>query len=261
MKHLILITLFVLSSLTIKSQELIVNGYFSGRNLIVQNPFGSSGIGFCVYEILVNGKTTLDEINSSTFEIDFSNLSVTEGDKLNVVIKHKEGCTPKILNADVLKPRSTFEIVSIEYDKEKKSIVWITKSESGPLPYKLQQFKWNKWLTIGKIRGKGNSTKNEYSLPVELHSGVNRFRIMQIDYTNTVNISDELIVRSLQMPVEYNLQKNKKIIVFNQETNYEIYNTYGRKILNNYGDTIDISGFDKGKYFMNFDNKTEEFKY
>src|SRR6218665_2295181 len=96
----------------------ILEGNYQGKNLYVQNPFGSGGVGFCVTEVLVNDNITTDETNSSAFEIDFKSHKLAIGDKVEVKIKHKEDCKPKVLNPEVLKPKSTFEVVNMTMDKD-----------------------------------------------------------------------------------------------------------------------------------------------
>ena len=44
---------------------IVLTGSYQGKNLYVQNPFAGSGIGFCVFEVTVNGEISTDEINSS----------------------------------------------------------------------------------------------------------------------------------------------------------------------------------------------------
>ena len=43
--------------------EIVLKGTFQGENLYVKNPFAASGVGFCVYEVTVNGLTFTEEIN------------------------------------------------------------------------------------------------------------------------------------------------------------------------------------------------------
>ena len=70
------IFLFILLSVILSTKGfsqggvIILEGNYQGKNLYIQNPFGSGGVGFCVTEVLVNGNITTDEINSSAFEID-----------------------------------------------------------------------------------------------------------------------------------------------------------------------------------------------
>ena len=66
MKRLLFAYLFIaLLSVSAFSQEIVLEGTFQGDNLFVKNPFAPSGVGFCVYEVNVNGLTSTDEINSS----------------------------------------------------------------------------------------------------------------------------------------------------------------------------------------------------
>ena len=109
-----------------QNNVIILEGNYQGKNLYVQNPFGSGGVGFCVTEVLVNGNITTDEVNSSAFEIDFKPHKLAIGDKVEIKIKHKENCKPKVLNPEVLKPKSTFEVISMTIEKDgtdRKSVV------------------------------------------------------------------------------------------------------------------------------------------
>ena len=92
---------------------IIIEGNYQGKNLYVQNPFASGGVGFCVTEVYVNGNLTTDETQSSAFEIDFKPHKLTIGDKVEIKIKHKEDCRPKVLNPEVLKPKSTYEVTAM----------------------------------------------------------------------------------------------------------------------------------------------------
>jgi len=63
------------------------------------------------------------------------------GDKVTVTIKHKENCSPKVLNAEVLKPTSTFTLASINVENDKE-LKWTTKGEAGSLPFIVEQYRW-----------------------------------------------------------------------------------------------------------------------
>src|SRR5687768_634529 len=89
---------------------IVIEGKYQNKNLYVQNGFSGSGVGFCAYEVTINGRTTTDEVNSSAFEIDFSQFQIQPGTAVVVEIKHKEDCAPKILNPEVIKPKATFEV-------------------------------------------------------------------------------------------------------------------------------------------------------
>ena len=52
----------------------------------------------------------------------------------------------------------------------------------------------------------------------------------------------------------------KKEITFSSATNYEIYNYYGKLQKRGFAKRVKIAGYKNGKYFLNYDNKTETFE-
>ena len=109
-KTLLAIFSLFISTACFSTGVIVLTGNYQGKNLYIQNPYGSGGVGFCVIEVLVNGNIATDEIASSAFEVDFKPHKLNVGDKVEIKIKHKEDCKPKVLNPEVLKPKSTFEI-------------------------------------------------------------------------------------------------------------------------------------------------------
>lgn len=244
-------------SLSAKSDEIVLTGTFQGDNLFVKNPFAPSGVGFCVYEVTVNGLTSIDEINSSAFEVDLSVYGFQIGEAISVSIKYKEGCQPIVLNSEVLNARSSFVITKLEVDNDK--IKWITTKESGSLPYIVEQFRWNKWIEVGKVSGKGKTDENAYQTSVRLHSGENRFRIKQTDYRGKPRYSEDVVAISSKPEVSFSPNRVNDIINFSASTMYEIYDEYGGIIFKGYGESIKVSGLQKGKYYLNMDNKLAQF--
>jgi len=226
------------------------------------NPINSSGVGFCIYEVRVNGNVTTDEINSSAFEIDFSNFDFKIGDPIQVIIKCKDDCTPRVLNPEVLKPKSTFNTVSIKVGKD-NILRWSTNNESGSLSYIVEQYRWNKWVKVGTVEGKGSRGDNQYQIEVHPCSGDNIFRVKQVDYSKQPRYSKEAKYKSLDPQVTYS--PTKKIaneIKFSAETMYEIYDPYGVLLLKGFGIKVDISTLkklDKFMYTMLFDNQIIQF--
>ncbi|MBN2669958.1 MAG: hypothetical protein JXR60_12125 [Bacteroidales bacterium] len=239
------------------AQELKLNGVYQGDNLYVMNPFASTGVGFCIQEVRVNNKVSTDEIASSAFEIDLSQYHFKVGDPVEITIKHKSGCKPKILNPNVIQPKSTFVISRIEVGRD-KILRWSTTDESGSLDYIIEQYRWNKWVKVGTVKGDGNKSGNQYSIKVSPHSGQNKFRVKQIDYSKKPRYSQEAIFRSMAPAVSYKKTNNE--ISFTQATLYEIYDYYGNVVKVGDSDKIDISQLKSGDYFLNYDNKMETFK-
>jgi hypothetical protein len=258
MKRFIFIFTLLISSLSACiAGEMVIKGTYQGENLYVKNPFAASGVGFCVYEVTVNGATTTDEINSSAFEVDLSIFGFAVGDEITVAIRYKDDCLPKVLNADVLSAKASFSIESIKIDGDK--INWTTSNESGRLPFVVEQFRWNKWIKVGELEGKGVRTSSSYSLPIRLHSGENRFRIKQTDAKNRSKYSSEVTTVSNQPAVTFTPERVDDVITFSVPTMYEIYDEYGGIVFKGYGKTIKASGLQKGRYYINYDNKMERF--
>jgi hypothetical protein len=257
MKKFIILSLFLALQIASYAGVIEIEGIFQGKNIYVMNPFSSSGVGFCVYEVSVNGQVTTDEINSSAFEIDFTALQLKLGSQILVEIKHKENCIPKVLNAEVLKPKSTFLVKLIDVQKD-GTLNWTTQEEDGKLPFIVEQYRWNKWIKVNEITGNGTKTLNKYSTKVNLHSGENRFRVKQIDHSNSPRYSSEAFIKNLQPTVILTSTRVSNEIIFSASTMYEIYDYFGNLIKKGEGKIADISKLKKGKYFVNFDNQMSE---
>jgi len=255
------VSLLLSAVLTISTfaQELKLEGIYQGENLFVMNPFASTGVGFCIFEVSVNGQITTDEINSSAFEVDLTVFDLQKGERIEIKIKHKDDCKPKVLNEDVLKPRSTFTVTSINVDKD-GTLKWTTIEENGKLPFVAEQYRWKKWVRVGEIEGKGTQGPNDYSMKVKFHSGTNRFRVKQVDYKRKPRYSLEATIRTLLAPVTHSPKKKvDDEISFTDETMYEIYDYFGNIVLKGYGKNVDVSSLKKGQYFLNYDNIMEKF--
>lgn len=237
---------------------IILDGNYQGRNLYVSNPYAGSGVGFCVYEVTVNDQVTTDEINSSAFEIDFKNFQFKMGDKIEVRIKHKDDCKPKVINPEVLKPKSTFEVTSLKVEND-GTLKWTSKGETGKLPYIIEQFRWNKWVKVGEVEGVGTPQENDYSFKIAPHSGKNQFRVKQVDYTNQPRLSKPTNYMSPLQEVTFSPQKVSKELLFSEETMFEIYDQYGNVVKKGFGKKVDCTNLSKGVYYINYDNKTGEF--
>lgn len=247
----------VFTILSAHAGEIELRGTFQGENLYVKNPFAASGVGFCVYEVTVNGQTTTDEINSSAFEIDLSVFQFAIGQAINVGIKFKDDCEPKVLNPEVLNPRATFVIENMAINNDQ--LTWSTSKESGSLPFIVEQYRWNKWVKVGEVDGKGSIASNSYTTTIRNHSGENKFRVKQVDYRNKPRYSEELKNTSAKPEVTYGPNKIVDNIAFSAATLYEIYDEYGGIVFKGYGSDVNITGIEKGRYYINYDNKMERF--
>lgn len=242
---------------------LSIEGSYQGKNLYVQNPEDGDGFGFCATKVTVNGDVMPGGCSSSAFEIDFSLFNIEIGEPVFIVIEHNDGCKPKILNPEVLLPRSTFNTVEINVNAN-GMLNWKTTNEQGKLPFFVEQYRWNKWVQVGEVLGKGTPGANGYEFQVAPHSGENTVRVVQIDHSGTKRSSKEVKFVSDVPVVEKNPVKVKDVINFTAngkaiETKYEIYDAYGNIVKKGVGTSVPCSNLLKGAYYINFDNKTEKF--
>ena len=179
------------------------------------------------------------------------------------MIEHNAGCTPKILNPEVLLPESTFDISEIAISASGK-LSWKTINENGKLPFFIEQFRWNKWVQVGEVRGKGTVAANKYDFQVIPHSGENILRVVQVDFSGSKRASKEVKFTSQQKVISKGSTIVKGSIFFTEEnlpstTRYEIFDVYGNIIKKGTGSSVDCTNLLKGAYYINYDNKTEKF--
>lgn len=240
----------------INAEELVIKGTYQGENIYVKNPFAPSGVGFCAYEVTVNGMITTDEINSSAFEIDLSVYGFAVGDEVSVVIRYKDDCTPMVLNATALQVQKPAKFESIAV--KDGMLHFTTSGETGSLPFIVEQFRWNKWVKVGEVRGKGHNQANEYDVKVRTHSGANKFRVRQTTGNRKVQSYSKEAVTIVTTPkIEFKSTSNE--ITFTGETMYEVYDQFGGIVFKGYGTNINIASLSKGKYYLNYDNSQGEF--
>lgn len=244
---------FVLASL---AGTIVLEGRYQQRNIFVINTASTDGVGFCVYEVTVNSLVTSDEINSQAFEIDLSIYGLKTGDPLTVVIKHKDGCTPRVLNPGALEPAPSFICTKIECSPN-GMLTWESTGEMGKIPYIVQQFKWNKWVNVGEVMGNGTSSKNTYKYQVSMTSGLNKFRVAQKSYEGDLRKSGVCEVTSTVAAVTQKYDKKTKMINFSAETSFELFNIYGQIVKKGRGSSLDCTPLLKGEYYISYDNKTD----
>ncbi len=259
MKNILLLSsLSLISFSSAFAGIIVVEGKYQDKNLYVQNGYAGNGVGFCTYEVTINGKTSTDEVNSSAFEIDFPAFSIRPGTPVVVEIRHKDDCSPKVLNPEALKPKATFEVININIDKN-GILNWSTKNEMGELPYIVEQFRWNKWIPVGEVKGQGQMDKNAYSFQTTSHSGENKFRVKQIGYGDLSKSSTNVTYVSASGQPTYTMGKSGTDIEFSAETMYEVFDEYGNVIKRGFGNKLDIANLLKGSYYLCYDNIMTDF--
>lgn len=258
MKSFFILTMLVLCFTPKVESQLYVEGRYQNKNLFVQNPENGDDNGWCVTKITVNEIPVNKDFTSSVFEIDLAELDLEKGAALEIVIEHKEDCSPKIMNPEDILPKSTFEITKMTVDED-GLFEWTTKGEKGALLYQVQLYRWNKWVDEGRVMGTGKEGPNNYEFNLQPHSGENKVRVLQMDYSGNKRKSPEKVFDSKIEKVELVPSKEKAEIKFVSENNsiatkYELYDTYGNIIKKGYSDKIDCESLPKGDYNINFDN-------
>jgi hypothetical protein len=239
------------------SESLLLSGVYQGKDLYVKNPFSDDGVGFCVYEVYVNGELTRDEVNSSAFAIDFNVLGIEVGNEVEIIINHKDRCSPLVLNPEAIKPHSTFEVATMEV---KNNILnWTSEGESGALPYIVEQFRWNKWVKAGEVMGEGKKETTQYKFELTPHSGENKVRVKQVDYTGKPRYSKAVTYNPGSPVVSFEPKKVADEITFSSPTRYEVFDKYGNLVKTGFGKTINVANLQRGDdYYLNYDNSFGE---
>lgn len=253
MKNFISALVFVLLSVSGFAEVIVLSGVYQGKDVYVKNPVTSSGVGYCIFEVLVNNNTTSDEVNSPAFAIDLSAWGFKIGDPVEIILRCKEKCDVKIINPEVIYPNSTFEITNITLSST-GALKWETKSETTPIPYIIEQFKWNRWIKVGEVMGLGKADKNSYTFQATLTSGTNVFRVLQVDHKGQ-RTSQEVRCESPSAAITIKSMKVSNTLEFSDETDFEIYSEYGTLVKSGRAKVVDMSKFFKGNYYVSFDNK------
>lgn len=251
--------LFLSCTFSINAGTLVLEGKYQNQNLYVINGPTENGVGFCTYQVSVNGRISTDELNSSSFEIDFTQFNIKSGTPVVVKIDYKDDCSPRVINPQVLQPHATFELLDINIDKN-EILNWTTKGEMGSLPYIVEQFRWHKWINVGEVKGIGDKGKNTYYYKITPHSGENKFRVRQVGYGEQSKKSTAVTyISSVTIPT-YIISRDQKNIQFSDETMYMVYDAYGAVTKQGYGENINVSNLKKGLYYICYDNVVIDFK-
>ena len=248
----VMLSFFVLPFVHCSAEVVIIKGYYQGKNVYVQNPPVNNGSGYCIYEVLINDKPGSDEVNSASFEIDLGIWYLKIGDPVNLTFRTSERCDVRIVNPDAIYPASSFELNEIMCNEQGR-LRWTTRGERLPIDYVVEQFKWNKWVVAGGVKGTGNDSAS-YEISVRLTSGQNIFRLYQLDYKGQ-RMGPEYKYVNPAPPVEIVKTQFTKTLDFSRETGYELYSEFGNLIRNGFGKSIDTAILPAGSYYLSYDNK------
>lgn len=232
-----------------------VSGTYKGRNIYVQNPFTPDRSRYCTRLVYVNDQQVLVEPHASSFEVDLS--SVPMNSPVIIKIVHTQGCKPKIINPDAIRGDADFQFVS--YSVDENTLHWTTAGETENSTYYIQKLVNNNWLTVRIITARGSNGEGSYTLPVQHHTGVNRYRIRHQERDGRVYYSPELIYRKSAEEVRFYPKNASTKIYFTQSIPYKITDVKGNVLLQGNGKFVDISKLPRGVYVIHFGSKTDRF--
>ncbi len=238
--------------------ELKMTGIYHGKNLFVQNSLLNDKEGlFCITNVTVNGENIPDEIRSSAFVISLDRMDIELGENITIIFTHESNCAPLIINPEVLKPLSTYELVG--YKLQDGFLAFETTREASRLMFYVEEFRWGKWVQIDEFEGIGGPENNDYRVKIYPHNGMNIYRLKQIDHLDRISYSDTLKLHLEIDEVKLLTKKRAKDkIEFSAETLYELYNEFGERIRFGGGAIIDVVGLKDGMYYLSWDDKVAE---
>jgi hypothetical protein len=234
-----------------QTDTLVLNGVYEGKNIYVQSE------GVSPVTVVINGNKSTDPYYEGAFEIDLSHYQFNTGDSVHVLIIHKKDSPVKIFNNEIIDPIVTVEYLGISIDSV-GMLKWKTKNEISKFSFTVEQYRWNKWVKVGEVNGKGGYGENEYSFQTIPISGENKFRVKQFNYGRPPKISDTAVFISKLPTVKLKSVIIQGKIEFDVETRYEIYDDKGNIVKVGSGKTVDCTKLHAGDYFLNYDNTTAE---
>ena len=178
-------------------------------------------------------------------------------------MEHANGCEPRFVNPEILLPKSSFKCAAITADKS-GMINWTTTDESGSLDFIIEQYRWNRWVEAGQVKGNGTKQTNTYHFQIIPHSGKNQIRVSQIDNTGDKRSSQAIFFHSGLPSPKISPTKVRDNLYFRAgitdvKTKFEVYDAYGNLLKIGFAAMVDCRNLVSGVYFINFDNQTEKF--
>jgi hypothetical protein len=162
----------------------VISGIYQGKNLFIQNPSIGDGTSFCTNDVYVNDTKVMSNITQGAFEVDLTHIRVNS--QVTIKITHKDGCKPRLLNPQVIKPSSLFHFNSFQVDKE--HFVWATRGEKPKGKYILEYYSNDKWLLIKEVPAKGSIILNNYDTDGVM-AGNMKYRLKFIEADGHVHYS------------------------------------------------------------------------
>lgn len=233
-------------------EKVSISGYYQKKNLFIQNQLGTDGFGYAIRNIYINGDLYHIDHNTRAIEIDFENMGIKKGMPIEVLVDY-DGATPRFLNPQSILPESVCDFQEVK--TKDNNIMFSTTGESGSLNFYIEHYRWNKWISVGEVKGEGSPSLNHYSFKVKPNSGENIYRVAQLKHNGTKNISPIITIDGPQEPVTFT--KNGNEISFSRPTFFEVHDVYGNLLKKGFDQKITINAKDGIAIYLSYDNSTE----
>jgi hypothetical protein len=214
----------------------------------------------CKRTIIINNNQLPDTFGATGF-LDSEKSGLKKGDSIAISITST--CSPsqtRLINTHPHYQQDRVAKPAIISADTSGKLVWMYSSTHDSSYFSVQVYRWNKWVSIQKIKADTGKGQSRYEALVPLHAGENIIRInywyrgikspAATVYT-TIHTPEKNICQYLKSP--------KDTIYFTRVTSYEIYDRTGTLLKSGTGSFIDIKDLPRQTtYFINFDNTTSE---
>lgn len=177
------------------AEEMILTGFYTGKNLYVQNPILPDNKSFSTEQVFVNESLVLNKPITSAFIVDLSHLTIEQ--RVEIRIVHQPNYPPKIINAYVVRDQQLNESGSFAAVKQvfrwtkadRQTIRWLTFGEKGGGTFEVQKAHKQSWKTITWVPSKAIDDKSVYRVMVSHDNGENTYRLKLVDRDGFVSYS------------------------------------------------------------------------
>ena len=240
-----------------QKDSLILEGKYYESNVYFFNP--SIQDSFSVYMLVVNEDTITEDLNSNAIEVDLEMWNLQPEADVRIIIYFDS-----LYPAFAVNPEALYSPTKFKFSKpraRKDVLSWRVYGDVSDYPIEVQQYRWNSWRVVAEVDPLDTTRNNMYSIPLKPHSGENMYRL------KTTNLQDEAVYSKIE---RYRAPNNPEIFIkeykvkleleFSRETEFEIFDDKGIKVMEGKDRYVDISKLKDGEYWVNYDNKSEKIK-
>ncbi len=245
----------------VQAGEILIAGIYQGKNLFVQNPFSPDNKTYCTNEVYVNDEKVMASIKLGAFEIDLSGLEVD--DPVTIRITHKDGCAPRLINPQVIRPSGNFQITDVLASGN--TIRWVSSGETAAFIYYVESLVNGNWIVLRKMNAKGQP-KTPYVMTVAEPDATNKYRIKAQDTETHHMFYSRVFGQRAEEPVTKPDTADYKLVTFapnnpktrltlSREAEYEILDARKKTIAKGKGLIVSIARLKTGTYYLKIEGQ------